>query len=106
MISTENPSCKFVCTFEYVEVVQAAIGIEPMIKFRLHKMSFALMFLMFSSLAFHTNSPLLHALAQPTDSTPDSRGGSQTDPQRVKLPLTSPKIVVKKTARRLLPIFR
>ncbi len=102
MISTETPSCKFVCTFEYVEVVQAAIGIEPMIKFRLHKMSFALMFLIFSGLASPTNSPLLPALAQPKHSTPESRGGSQTDRPRLKLPLTSPRMVVKKSARKLL----
>ncbi len=57
------------------------------------------MLLIFSRLASPANAPLL---AQPTDSTPDSRGGSQTDRPRLKLPLTSPRIVVKKTARRLL----
>jgi murein L,D-transpeptidase YafK len=67
--------------------------------FRFHKMSFALVLLIFSRLASPTNSP---SLAQPTDGTPDRRGGSQTDRPRLKLPLTSPKIVVKKSARRLL----
>jgi len=62
-------------------------------------MRFALVLLIFSRLASPANAPLL---AQPTDSTPDSRGGSQTDRPRLKLPLTSPRIVVKKTARRLL----
>jgi murein L,D-transpeptidase YafK len=66
---------------------------------RLHKTSFALVLLIFSHLASPTNCPLL---AQPTDSTPDSRSASQTDRSRLKLPLTSPKIVVKKSARRLL----
>src|SRR5438132_8200179 len=73
-----------------------------MIKFRFHKMSFALMFLIFSSLACPTKSHLLPARAQPKHSTSESRGGSQTDRSRLKLPLTSPKLVVKKSSRRLL----
>lgn len=65
-------------------------------------MSLGLMFLIFSSLICPPNSPLLQALALATDSTPDSRGGSPTDRQRLKLPLTSPRMVVKKRARKLL----
>ena len=60
------------------------------------------MFLIFSSLACPTKSHLLPARAQPKHSTSESRGGSQTDRSRLKLPLTSPKLVVKKSARRLL----
>ena len=64
-------------------------------------MSLGSIFLIFSGLAYPTNSPLLQAVTQPNYSAPESRG-SQTDRPRLKLPLTSPRIVVKKTARRLL----
>ena len=70
--------------------------------FKFHKMSLGLMFLIFSSLACPPNSRLLPALAQPNYGAPESRRGSQSDRPRLKLPLTSPRIVVKKRARRLL----
>jgi len=85
------------CTYLLRSAIQTTRTSNSMIRF--HKTSFALVLLIFSRLAIPTNSPLL---AQSTDSTPESRTFSQTDRSGLKLALISPRIVVRKRARRLL----